>query len=200
MPESDNPPSFLRQNPLIAASIALPLLVVLLFALATALPKFFTDPPRHDIVFVVSHFGSTERVPASLDVVVEDGQVVAVVRSKHDQGMFPVPAVFVYDPIDDDVRRLDIELPDDWSEAAVGETFSVSGLDAARIDTSTRAPDGYEFRDAGYRGGFMFELFGTGGRRQGISIVNNGAVHRIPIPGTGDRWYGQALFLGWIVD
>ena len=200
MSDNENTRSFLRQNPLIVASIALPLLVVVLFVLASTLPKLFTDAPRHDLVFVVPHYGTAGRVPASLDVVVDEGRVVAVVRNKHEQAMYPVPVVFRYEAADGDVSRLDIELPDDWSGIESGETFAVTGLDAVRIDTSVRAPDGYEFRDAAYRGGLIFEVFGVRGRRQGISVVKNGAVHRIPVPGTGDRWYGQAIFLGWAVD
>lgn len=189
-----------RRNPLLFASIALPLLVVALFALASIVPRLVTDGPQHGLVYVLPHYGSSERVPASLDVTVDDGRIVAAVLHRNDENLYPMPAIFLYEPDADDLRRLDIELPADWSQVANGTKMPVTGIGASRIDPSLRAPDGYEFRDAGYRGGLLFDLFGAGGRRDGISIVKNGAVHKIPLPAGHDRWYGQAAFLGWVVD
>lgn len=189
-----------RRNPLIVASIALPLLVVALFALASIVPRLITDGPEHGLVYVLPYHGSADRIPASLDVAVNDGRIVATVLHRNDENLYPMPAVFLYEPDPDALRRLDIELPADWSQVTSGTQLPVTGIGSGRIDTSLRAPDGYEFRDAGYRGGLLFDLFGAGGRRDEISIVKNGAVWRIPLPAAHDRWYGQAVFLGWIVD
>lgn len=189
-----------RQNPLIVASIALPLLVVALFASASILPKLITEAPQYSLVYVLPHYDPAANVPASLDVTVDAGRIVATVVHRNENSLYPMPAIFLYEPENDTVRRLDIEVPEDWSQPAIGARLPVTGIGSGRIDPSLKAPDGYEFRDVGYRSGLLFDLFGAGGRRGGISIVKNGAVRKIPLPAGHDRWYGPAAFLGWVVD
>ena len=44
--------SFLRKNFIIVFSVSLPLLVLLVFSIATIVPNWLVAPPAHDVVLI----------------------------------------------------------------------------------------------------------------------------------------------------
>lgn len=67
---------FLRENFVLAAGIALPLLLVIFFWLATWLPTLYVDPPQYDLLYTVRDYDYD--APGNLAVRIEarDGQAV----------------------------------------------------------------------------------------------------------------------------
>lgn len=187
-----------RDNPLLALSIALPVLVVLLFAAATTLPRLYTDPPAHDLVLSVEHGVAPRTLPVRIQLSVENESLVAraVELNQYEQGY--APRIFRYNHESGSVREITIPIPDDVENLESGQIIPIPDFDGVRLSPELTAPDGYEYRGHGSRSGFMVEFFGTSRSRQKITVVKDGAVVPINLPET-EYWYYGTRFLGWVV-
>ena len=191
--------SFMRENPLIVASIALPLLIVAMFVAATGIPRLLVEAPIHDLVLVTRYPATNRSLPVSIDIAVNNGRAVAVVRDT--SSSTNAPRVFMYESSEDRVRELPMELPANWDGVEEGDEFAITGLSQATLSTTLIAPDGYEYRGIRRRGnGLMFELFGGRGYGGDVTIGKNGAVRRISLPDDLPYWYRDPRFLGWVVE
>jgi hypothetical protein len=70
---------FFRNNAFLAAAVALPVLVVGFFLLATAIPRWTVPPPTYDLVFRVGKPYDQPRPQVSVEFKVEDGRLQAIV-------------------------------------------------------------------------------------------------------------------------
>ena len=191
--------SFMRENPLIVASIALPLLIVVMFVAATGIPRLLVDAPIHDLVLVTRYPATNRSLPVYLDIVVNDGRAIAVVRDT--SSSTNAPRVFVHESSRDRVRELQIELPATWDGIEEGSEFAIPDLARATLSTTLIAPDGYEYRGIRRRGnGLMFELFGGRGYAGDVTIGKSGAIRRISLPDDLPYWYRDPQFVGWVVE
>ena len=198
-PEKNRRGAFMRENPLIVASIALPFLIVVMFLAATGIPRLFVDAPTHDLVLVTRYPTTNHSIPVSIDIVVIDSQAAAVVRDVSNSSN--APRVFIYESSLGSVREVQIELPANWDGIEAGARFPIPSLSRLTLSATLVAPDGYEYRGIRRRGnGLMFELFG--GRRYSgdVTIAKNGAIRRISLPDDLPYWYRDPQFLGWVVE
>lgn len=201
MTESDRSSrgSFMRDNPLIVASIALPFLIVVLFLAATGIPRLLVDAPTYDIVLFTRYPTTNRSIPVSIDIEVSDGQATAVVRDVSSSSN--APRVFVYESTVDRVRELQIGLPATWDGIEAGDRFPIPELSQVTLSATLVAPDGYEYRGVRRRGnGLMFELFGGRSYSGDVTIAKNGAIRRISLPDDLPYWYRDPQFLGWVVE
>jgi len=189
--------SFLRENLMIVVSVALPLLVVIFFALASVLPGLYATPPAYDLL--LTHQGGVLATdsPVKISLTVKEERLSATVIKSNGNTYGNNPRIFRYDHVSGEVREINIPLPGNISELPEGSEIPVPELARLRISTALRAPDGYEFR--GYRrgGGLMMELFGGNRNRQDVTIAKDGAIVRLRLPAS-DYWYGDVRFLGWV--
>ncbi len=187
-----------RDNPLLALSIALPVAVVLLFAAATAVPRWLTDPPAYDLLLSVEHVATPRVLPVRIQLSVEDESVVAraVKLGQYEQGY--APRIFRYNHASGSVGEITIPIPADVDSLPNGKVIPIPDLEGVRVNSDLEAPDGYQYRGHGSRNGFLLEFFGTSRARQKISIAKNGAVVPIDLPET-NYWYYGTRFLGWVV-
>ena len=191
--------SFLRKNLMIVVSIALPLLVVIFFALATVLPGLFATPPAYDLF--LTHQGrvfATES-PVKISFVVNGERLSARIVKSNGSIYGNNPRLFRYDHVSGAVREISIPIPENISELPVGSELPVPELARLKISNTLRAPDGYEFR--GYRrgGGLMTEIFGGNRNRHDVTLAKGGAIIRLRLPAS-DYWYNEVHFLAWVVN
>lgn len=191
-----NMKTFLRENLMIVVGISLPVLVTLLFVLASVLPGLYATPPAHDLLLTLHGRTSASQSTVRLNFVLEDHRVRVRVSKEDQPAYVSNPRLFRYDHASGEVREISISIPEDTADGAELEVPGVSDL---KVDGSLRAPDGYEFRGRRRGGGLMTELFGGSRRNADVSIANNGAVIRIRLP-TVDYWYNEVRFLAWVVD
>ena len=187
----------LRENPMIAASIALPLLVVVFFLLATALPKWLVEPPAYSFVFTAPDY--THRSP-SIDVRFDviDGRLRVRVYGA-EASYRNTPRLYLFDHDTLTTREIHFDLPANKDSFEDGDEVDVPALQDAAILTDRVAPDGYELRGNGYvRDNLVTALFG-GRRHRNFSVHKSGAVFDIPNPGTNNYYY-NLTFLGWLAD
>lgn len=187
----------LRENPMIAASILLPLVIVVFFLLATAIPKWLVDPPAHSFLFTVpDQTYSTPEINVRYDVI--DGRLRVRVF-KTDVSYRHAPRLYLFDSARQATREITVDLPVNKDSFEDGDEIVVAELKGRRISTERTAPDGYEVYGPGYRNDNLITALFGGNRRRDFSIVKSGAVIEIPHPGSNVYYY-NVTFLGWLTE
>jgi len=190
---------FLRENLMIVVSIALPLLVVVFFALASVVPNLFSTPPAYDML--ITHQGaavSTES-PVRISLVVQDDTLKALVVKSDESYYDNNPRLFRYFHVSGEIREINIPVTSDIADLPAGSEVAVPELAGLKVSSAIQAPDGYEFRAYRRGGGLMVELFGGNRHRQSFTIAKDGAVTRVRFP-SSDYWYNDVRFLGWVIE
>jgi hypothetical protein len=191
--------SFLRENTMIVVSIALPLLVVILFALASILPNVFSSPPAHDLLLTYQERVIETESPVRVNLVVVNDRVKATVFKVKENERGSVRRIFRYDHVAAAVSEIHIPMPENIAELPDGAEIPIPELTDLKVSNLLRAPDGYEFRGHEGGGGLMRGLFGVNRSRNDVNIANDGAIIRVRLP-TSNYWYGDVRFLGWVID
>lgn len=191
--------TFLRDNLMIVVSIALPLLVVVFFALASVLPGLYSTPPAFDLLISLQDRSSAKTSPVKISLVVKDQKLTALVGKSDNPGYEYNPRLFRYDHLTGEVVEVGIPLPENIAELTGGSEIPIPGFAELRISDALRAPDGYEFRGRRRGGGIMTELFGGSRNRTDVTIAKNGAIIRVRLP-SSDYWYNDVRLVGWVIE
>ncbi|MDA1313510.1 MAG: hypothetical protein O2968_09270 [Acidobacteria bacterium] len=188
----------LRENATLVVGILLPVVVVVLFLLATYIPRLLVDPPRHDLLFAQDYGYSNQQSlwRHEIDIDTQGKLRVRAFRTEPDK-YAPRPRLFLYEHLGSTVREISLPLPETAADAEAGVVVEVSEFKGQVIDTRHVAPDGYELVESRRGGGNLLGLFYRGSRH-GLAIGKNGAVVALP-SGDNSDW-NSARFLGWIVS
>lgn len=197
--------SFLRENPTIAFGLGLPLLMVTVFLLISGIPNLLVPSPQYDVLYATDYY------------YYQNGVQISVINQKVEviyQGNVQVnrrPRIWRYDPKTGAVKEIAIILPSGLIPAgkkpaatdAVSKTtrIDVPDLESLNVDSSSIAPDGYEFSVGSdrYSGNVFGGLFYSSRYRHEAVLKNNGRSIRLPKP--GGRYYSQNThFIGWVVS
>lgn len=204
-------PGWLKDNLFVVAALALPLVVVMFFLAATAIPRLLVDDPKYDLYFAAEQFNS-QPSGYSLRFRVADGRLFA------DSSAYPAfypsqtQKLYRFDADAGVVQRIDVEIPADIRQHLQEEletrqmpdrvgrppappigasaqagfpvvSFVVRETENIKLRSETVAPDGYAFEGCcdGNRGLFG-ELFGMGARRANLRIAKSGRVIELENP------------------
>lgn len=196
--------SFIRENPTIAFGLGLPLLLVVVFLLVSGIPAMFVDPPRYDVLYTSDYYNANMGVQIS--VVNNKVQVVY-------QGAmlgYPKPRLWRYSPSNGGVREIAIMLPagllpqgqrnvtpEDNAKITPIEVPDLAGL---TVDSSSVAPDGYEFSTGanGYGGDVFTGLFYSSRYRNEAVLSKNGRSIRLPRQ-SNNYYSNNTRLVGWVV-
>jgi len=197
--------SFLRENPTIAFGLGLPLLLVVIFLLVSGIPSLLVDPPQYDVIYATEYYNYQNGVQIS----VVDKKVHVIY-----QGVEPynrTPRIWRYNPKTGAVQEIAIIMPPDLPKASQTPAtpeermkttdISVPDLEGLTIDSSSIAPDGYEFRlgNERFSGNIFGELFYSSRYRHEAVLTKNG--RSIRLPNAADRYYSSNThFVGWVVS
>ena len=195
---------FLRENPTIAFGLGLPLLLVVVFLLISGIPTLLVAPPQYDVLYATNYNHQPNGV--QIAVVNRSVQVNYLGSALNYQN----PRLWRYSPKTGAVRELAIMLPPGLAPAgqAVGKpqepltvtSINVPDLTGVTVDSSSHAPDGYQFSTAAdaYSRHVFTGLFYSGQYRDQVALTKDG--RSIRLPHTGDMYYGNyARFVGWVV-
>ena len=185
---------------MIVISIALPLLLVLFFAVASILPRLYSTPPAHDLLLSFQGTATAKTTQVRIYLSVIDGQLKAVTSPLDKTYYDNYPRLFRYHAASGEITEISIPLPDNITELKDGTEIPIPELAGVRVSDKLKAPDGYEF--SGRRrggGGFIMEMFGGSRNRNDVRISKNGAVIRVRLP-TSDYWYNNPRFVGWVLN
>lgn len=197
--------TFLRENPTIAFGLGLPLLLVVVFLLISGVPAFLVAPPQYDVLYATEYYNHQKGIQIS--VVEQKVQVIY-------QGVELAnrkPRLWRYNPKTGAVKEIAIIMPPALSQA--GKTpanpeeglkttiIGVTDLLGLTVDSSSIAPDGYEFRlgNNRYSGNIFGDLFYSSRYRHEAVLTKNG--RNIRLPNAVGRYYSSnTQFIGWVVS
>lgn len=188
----------LRDNVFLVAAVALPLVVVGFFLLATAIPRWTVPPPRYDLLVKANSY--RHPLPSMhVDYIVSSAGVHAHVRPVPANGYPQHMALFIADHATGRLREVPVTLPDAMKPDDQPRDIAVEGLTGVRIVTTPEAPDGYRFDTRSRRGpGLLGDLFGMRRYDLGLVLVNGGRVVALTPPPSSDH-LSPATPLGWLV-
>ncbi len=196
---------FIKENPALAAGIGLPFLLVILFALASIIPKWLVAPPSYDLIFTIQDFSCKNGDgKANFDNI--DGRIKAkYIYPKKENNYINCSdnqRIYRFFANIQNSREITFELPAKKEEMTDWNDFEITELKELRIDNNPVAPDGYTFSAGSnyYSSGFF--LFGGGySYRDTAAIYKDGRLVSI-IPLEKDRYYygNQIKFLGWVAS
>jgi hypothetical protein len=197
--------SFLRENPTIAFGLGLPLLLVVVFLLFSGIPVLLVDPPQHEVLYATEYYNYQNGVQIS----VVDQKVRVVYQGTEQTNR--KPRLWRYNPQTGAVKEIAIILPSGLAPAgqtqqAPGDgletnVLSVPDLEGLTVDSSSIAPDGYEFRLGRnrYSGNIFGEIFYSSRYRHEAVLSKNGRNVRLP-NAVGRYYSSNTHFIGWVVS
>jgi len=197
--------SFLRDNPTIAFGLGLPLLLVVAFLLISGIPALLVEPPQYDVLYATEYYN----YPNGVQVSVVDRKIQVVYQGS--SAGYQKPRLWRYSPKTGAVKEIAIMLPPGLAppgqspvtpEAAAKITpIEVPDLAGLMIDSSSIAPDGYEFSAGpnGYSGDVFTGLFYSSRYRNEAVLTKKGRSIRLPY--AANMYYGNNThFIGWVVS
>ena len=186
-----------RDNIFLVAAVALPVVVVGLFLVASAIPRWTIPLPEYDLVLRSDGVYSAAVSGVATVIRVRDGQVVAEYQPAAPNSYPQKPALYVLDHRTRRATEVPLEVPAALDEGEKLRVTAVAALADRRVLDTTSAPDGYTFEHRYRRGpGIMGELFGMGRYNNTAAIVRNGRVIRSEMP-TPYSYSVQPV--GWLV-
>lgn len=195
--------SFLRENPTIAFGLGLPLILVVVFLLVSGIPSLLVASPQHDVLYATEYHNYQNFVQIS--VVEQKVQVTHHSNPENNQrsGTWQGPRLWRYTPETGAVKEIPIMLPPNTAqdEVAISTVIDIPELAGLTIDSSSIAPDGYEFsagRDR-YSGNVFRGLFYSSRNYNEAALTKSGRVVRLP--NAVERYYSRnTQFVGWVVS
>jgi hypothetical protein len=193
--------AFLRNNAFLVAAVALPVIVVAFFLVATAIPRWTVPPPAYDLVLRVGKPYEQPRSQVSVEFKVVDGRLEAIVRPAQKDQYVPAWRLFRFDHQTLNLQEIPLEIPDSLPADSEPQTIVVDALAGRQLLEQARAPDGYELRTDSNRGsaGLIGDLFGMRGYDQNVALVNRGRVVKLPLP-SGYQYLSPVSSIGWLPD
>jgi hypothetical protein len=188
---------FLRENAFLAAAIALPIAVVMLFLVATALPRWLVAPPQHDLLIRAHGSYEQTRPRVSVEFAVRNDRVEAIVRGLPADTYAQVPRLYLVEHDTRNVREVPYEVPLTLGPNDPPVRLSID-LKGRRVIADSKSPDGYELRtQSSGSTGIAGDLFGMRSYRHEAALVKSGRVEEISLP-VGTSSYSIAA-VGWVL-
>ncbi len=195
---------FIQENPTIAYGLGLPLLLVVIFLIVSGLPQLLVPKPQYELLFATGIHSYPNVI--QIAVVEQKVQVIYQGVSYGNQR----PRLWRYNPQSGGVQEIAIILPPgpvrsgNGSDAAPQTpktiVIDVPDLAGLRIDSSSIAPDGYEFSGADNR--YSRNIFGGlfYSRRYNHEAVLTKNGRSVRLPNSNDRYYNRnTQFVGWVL-
>ncbi len=199
--------AFIRDNPTIALGLGLPLLLLLLFLLISGIPQLLVAPPQYDLLYA-TQYNRYNNPQQGIQIAVVNNRVQ--VHYLGNSQAYQHPRLWRYSPKTGALKELAIIPPAGLTSAnqAAADSNSplvvtpvpVVDLDGVKVDSSSIAPDGYQFSNGvdGYSGPVFTGLFYSSRYRQQAQLLKDG--RSIRLPNRDGAYYGNgARFIGWVV-
>lgn len=196
---------FLKENIAIAAAIALPLLLVVIFMMSTTITNITVDDPKHDFLIATEYYHN-DNDSLRFDIVQNRLKVTYRYpwKNEHNHYMYNKDARLWRVHVNDmSVEEISLPLPHDKNadNKKISVELDVPDIESLKVINKQPGPDGYIFENSSrrYRGNIMTELFSYDYHYSGAGISNNGRF--IPIKGHRENQYRyNTRFIGWILE
>lgn len=196
---------FLKENLVLAMGVALPVLLVVFFLIATWLPSLFVASPKYDFLFSNGNIYSAK---GWISTRIENGRLKITERISNDNcNTYQEYKLYLLEASTGNVRRL-ANIPSPSSEARCRNPQPLSSYEREvlveqiknyKFSSEPAAPDGYVLRISASGGG-GFPFFYSGGWRNRFSLYKNGRSVKIEMPDEEERRYYEVSAIGWVVE
>jgi hypothetical protein len=194
---------FVKANLVLVVGLALPIVLMAGFLVASGLPQQMADPPKYSLVFAVTDFSQgVSGIPVSVSFVVQDG----VLKAQYIK-LLPQPTgyvntawkkLYLYDAATQKVQQLSFGFPPNMDAIEGTVVEIVDATRTMRLNTTLQSPDGYELsRDNGSRSGLINEIFWGGGYSNDYRLRKGSSGLRLPLA-SANAPYGNVEFVGWV--
>ncbi|HET6720291.1 MAG TPA: hypothetical protein VFH22_11620 [Rhodocyclaceae bacterium] len=197
-----------RDNPTIAFGLGLPVILVVLFLLISGIPALLVAPAQYDVLYA-TNYNYYNNAPNGLQIAVIGDRVQ--VNYLGNTQPYQIPRLWRFNPKTGAVKEISLLLPPGLAPntgrpAEVEKTptvtpINVPDLAAVKVDSSSLAPDGYQFSTGAdaYSGRVFPGLFYSSRYGYQAELVKNG--RSIRLPNTDGAYYGNTVrFIGWVVS
>lgn len=193
---------FIKKNPALAAGIGLPLLLILIFSLASIIPQWLVAPPQYDVVFSVQEYGSCGKDNAEVNFTTIQGKIKAEYKYQKNNYCYN-RKLYIFDAKTLVSNEIAFAIPQREGEEEQWKELDIPEIKSLELNISPVSLDGYKFADNynHYYGGGFFP-FGHGYRSDnGAAISKNGRVFRL-YPFFNNNYYNSnhVSFLGWVIS
>ena len=191
--------NWIKENLVLVIGLSLPILLIVLFFLATVVPKSLSTPPQYEMLFTTLKY-EYENSPAYLvDFKVVNHQLMAAVKKNNDKSRnYNSKKLMAYNPKTETVREITIDLAK-AAEANIDEVVLAETKDL-KVDSSVVSPDGYQLDGSRYsNSGLIAGLFGVGSRNSGYRLKKGAVAYKVQTT-QPDYYYSDFKFVGWVVN
>ena len=193
--------NFIKENFVLVVGLALPVLLIVLFFVASVLPKSMAVPPQYEMLFTSSRYDYQNQPSYNVDFFIKDGALKARVSKNKQPGQnYTWKKLMAYDGKTQSVHEISYDTSK-IGDVPDGTEIVFDEFKNMKVDSNNKAPDGYEFDNSGYgSGGLVTELF-AGGYNHNSARVSKGAVaFKIPNNTGSNYYYYDVQFLGWVLQ
>lgn len=188
--------NFIKENLVLVIGLALPVLLIVLFFVATVIPKMAGTPPQHEVLFSVQDYSQKTKPDYIIDFKVKNKQLMVKVKKADEKdNYYNSKKLMAYDAKNEIMREITIDASQfsDDAEILLAETKNMI------IDTAMVAPDGYMMENQQYNNnGLVGGLFGGGNRNSNYRLKKGSVGYKINTP-QNNYYYDQLHFIGWVV-
>lgn len=194
--------NFIKNNFVLITGLALPVLLMFGFMIASGLPNAVTDPPKYDLVFTTSS-GSGNNLPIALKLTVGQDGILRAQYTRNPKENYNYNSwkkLYIYEARTQKVRELPLPYPADMDKISGTTEEVVEATKDFKLETTLESPDGYSLSYDGYsRSGLVGELF-IGGSYNSEPRLRKGSssVKLISDNSRTPFYYGGVELVGWV--
>jgi hypothetical protein len=197
---------FLKDNFVLVVGLTLPILLMIGFIVFSTLPRSLSNPPQYDLIFATPDYSDTNaNRPLSVMLVVRDGghkaQYTRVPPSPNG-GFYNIgwKKLYRYQAGPHTVRELPFPVPQDVAAIEQMREDTVDATRDLKLDTTLRAPDGYELEYDVNRGrGLLTDIFWSSPSNEPRLRKGASSVRLRTGDGRTSFYGGNVEFIGWVV-
>lgn len=185
----------LQENWALVIGTLLPILTVLVFLLATSLPKLWVEPLKYNFLYV-SYGYDYNTANKSVNIEVSNGKIKISAQNNSSAKTNQTTRLFIFEAKKQASREITFSVPDVAANSSVA--IDVPELQNMVLDVSHKSPDGYTVypRDS-YDSGMSSLFFSTYDRENVFILKKDGNSIRVVAP---DNVQSNTKFLGWIIS
>lgn len=192
--------NFVKQNLVLVIGLTLPVLLVVLFFVASVIPKSMSTPPQYEMLFTSIRYDYQNTPDYQFDFSVSNHQLMVKAKKSDDKNRnYNARKLMAYDGKTETVREITFDAAG-IGEAASNGAVVLEQTKGMHIDTSSTSPDGYALEGPNYGGsGLVGGLFGGGYRNAGYRLKKGNVAYKVP-DAQQNYYYNQLQFVGWVVQ
>ncbi len=192
--------NFVKENLVLVIGLSLPILLIVLFFLATVVPKSFGTPPQYELLFTTLKYEYENSPVYLVDFKVVNNQLMAKVKKNDDKGRdYNSKKLMAYNAKTETVREITIDLAK-AAEGGDGNDVILEETKGLKVDAAMVSPDGYQLEGSNYsNNGLVGGLFGGGNRNSGYRIKKGAVAYKVETT-QPDYYYSDFKFVGWIIS